>query len=36
MADKVPSALTEALFAHLGARSPEKVEKIRLDDRLVL
>jgi len=35
-ADKVPSALAEALFAQLGARSPEKVEKIRLDDQLVL
>lgn len=36
MADKVPLALTEALFAQLGARSPEKVEKIRLDKRLAL
>jgi hypothetical protein len=35
-ADKVPLALTEALFAQLGAGSPEKVEKTRLDDRLVL
>ena len=35
MAEKVPSALTEALFAQLGARSPEKVVKIGLDDQLV-
>jgi hypothetical protein len=31
MADKGPSALTEALFAQLGVRSPEKVAKIGLD-----
>ena len=36
MADKAPLALTEALFAQLGPRSPEKVEKIRLDHQLVL
>jgi hypothetical protein len=36
VADKGPSALTEALFAQLGVRSPEKVAKIGLDDRLVL
>jgi hypothetical protein len=36
MADKVPLAHTEALFAQLGARSPEKVAKIGLEDRLVL
>jgi hypothetical protein len=36
MADKAPLALTEALFAQLDPRSPEKVEKIRLDHQLVL
>jgi len=36
MADKDSSALTEALFAQLGARSLEKVAKTGLDNRLVL
>jgi hypothetical protein len=36
MADKVPLALSETLFAPLGARSSEKVVKIELVERLVL